>query len=91
LLRRPDIIIFDEATSSLDSITESAITETIKKINENQKDLIKIMVAHRLSTVAHADRIYVFEKGKIIETGKHKELLALGGLYSALWREQVGE
>src|SRR5690606_38039153 len=64
LLRNPVIIVFDEATSSLDSITEKAITETIKKIKHGSEGLIRIMVAHRLSTVIHADRIYVFEKGK---------------------------
>lgn len=89
LLREPDIIIFDEATSSLDSITEKAITETIKKIEHARKDLIKILVAHRLSTVVHADRIYVFEKGKVVETGTHDELIKRGGLYAALWREQI--
>lgn len=89
LLRNPNMVIFDEATSSLDSITEKAITETIKKVEHGGKGLIKILVAHRLSTVAHADRIYVFEKGKIIESGTHTDLIEKGGLYSALWREQV--
>jgi ATP-binding cassette subfamily B protein len=90
LLREPDLIVFDEATSSLDSITEASITDTIKKIKGAHPELIQVMVAHRLSTIAHADRIYVFEKGKIIETGTHEELVSRGGLYSALWREQVG-
>ncbi|MEK9201324.1 MAG: ABC transporter ATP-binding protein, partial [Patescibacteria group bacterium] len=85
LLRSPDLIVFDEATSSLDSITEKAITDTIKKIESAHKELITILVSHRLSTVVHADRIYVFERGKIIETGTHDELVAKGGLYSALW------
>jgi ATP-binding cassette subfamily B protein len=89
LLRNPDMIIFDESTSSLDSITEKAITETIKKVEHNGNGLIKILVAHRLSTVAHADKIYVFEKGKIIESGVHSDLINQGGLYSALWREQI--
>ncbi len=89
LLRSPDLIVFDEATSSLDSITEKAITDTIKKIESAHKELITILVSHRLSTVVHADRIYVFERGKIIETGTHDELVAKGGLYSALWREQI--
>lgn len=99
LLRDPQILIFDEATSSLDSITEAAITDTIKKIKtsishtkkHNDKNITQVLVAHRLSTVSHADRIYVFEKGKIIETGNHKELIENKGLYAALWREQVGE
>ncbi len=91
LLRKPDLIVFDEATSSLDSITEAAITDTIKQIKNLQPALIQIIVAHRLSTIAHADRIYVFEKGKIIETGTHTSLVAQNGLYSALWREQIAE
>lgn len=87
LLRNPELIIFDEATSSLDSITEKSITETIKKIVKERK-VITILVAHRLSTIAHADKIYVFEKGKIIEDGNHNSLLRKKGLYAALWREQ---
>lgn len=89
LLREPSLIVFDEATSSLDSITEKAITETIKHIEKLNPHTITIIVAHRLSTISHADRIYVFEQGKIIETGDHNSLVSLNGLYSALWREQV--
>lgn len=89
LLRNPDILIFDEATSSLDSITEEAITKTIKEIEKTHPDLIKILVAHRLSTVMHADTIYVLEKGSLIEQGTHDELLKQNGLYSALWRQQI--
>ena len=88
LLRRPKLIIFDEATSSLDSITEKSITETIKNIIKINPDLITILVAHRLSTITHADKIFVFERGKIIEEGNHLSLLRKKGLYSALWREQ---
>jgi ATP-binding cassette subfamily B protein len=91
LLRKPEIIIFDEATSSLDSITERAVAETIKQIGRTNPDLIVVMVAHRLSTVVHADRIYVLEKGRLIEHGTHLELLQNQNLYSALWREQGGE
>lgn len=88
LLRNPDLIVFDEATSSLDSITERAITDTILRITDERPNLITLLVAHRLSTVARADRIYVLEKGKIVEHGNHGELLQRGGLYAALWREQ---
>lgn len=91
LLRDPEIIIFDEATSSLDSLTEKEITKTIREIVAKRPEVITIMVAHRLSTVSHAKRIYVMEKGAIIETGNHDELLKKGGLYAALWREQSGE
>lgn len=88
LLRKPDLIIFDEATSSLDSITERAITKTIRDIGKKHPSLMIVLVAHRLSTVAHVDSIFVLEKGKIIERGDHKDLLEKKGLYAALWREQ---
>lgn len=90
LLRRPDILVFDEATSSLDSLTEEEITGTIRDISV-QTSHITILIAHRLSTIRHADRIYVLEKGHIIEQGKHEDLLAENGLYYAMWRQQVGE
>jgi len=90
LLRRPDILVFDEATSSLDSITEEEITDTIRDVSvmDNQ---ITILIAHRLSTIMHADQIYVLEKGRIIESGKHFDLLNQKGLYYAMWRQQIGE
>ncbi len=90
LLRQPEFLIFDEATSSLDSLTEKEITKTIKAIEEKYTDLIRILVAHRLSTIMHADVIYVLEKGSIVEQGSHTELLKQKGLYAALWREQSG-
>lgn len=90
LLRHPHLLIFDEATSSLDSITEEEITSTIKQISE-MKEQITVLIAHRLSTIMHADRIYVLEKGKIVETGSHYELLEEKGLYYAMWRQQIGE
>ncbi|SIR72808.1 ATP-binding cassette, subfamily B [Mucilaginibacter lappiensis] len=90
LLRRPDILVFDEATSSLDSITEEEITETIRNVSE-QENHITILIAHRLSTIMHADSIYVLEKGRIIESGKHHDLLSQKGLYYAMWRQQIGE
>lgn len=89
LLREPDILIFDEATSSLDSITEEQITKTIQDVEKQHPDLIRILVAHRLSTVMHADAIYVLEKGELVEQGTHHELLNKNGLYSALWRQQI--
>ncbi len=89
LLRQPELVIFDEATSSLDSITEEEITKTIQTIEKEYPKLITVLVAHRLSTIMHADTIYVLEKGKIVEQGSHEELLKQQGLYSALWRQQV--
>ena len=90
LLRKPRLLIFDEATSSLDSITEEEITNTIKTVSSEGKQ-ITILIAHRLSTIMHADRIFVLEQGEIIETGNHDDLLAEKGLYYAMWRQQIGE
>jgi ATP-binding cassette subfamily B protein len=90
LLRRPNLLVFDEATSSLDSLTEEEISTTIREISL-QKDLITILIAHRLSTVLHADKIFVLEKGQIVESGQHQVLLDLKGLYYAMWRQQIGE
>ena len=77
-------------TSSLDSLTEEEITVTIRDVSV-RKDLITILIAHRLSTVIHADRIYVLERGRIVESGRHEDLLSLKGLYYAMWRQQIGE
>jgi ATP-binding cassette subfamily B protein len=88
LLRNPSILIFDEATSSLDSLIESQITDTIQQIVTTRPDLITILVAHRLSTIMHADHIYVLEQGSIVESGSHTSLLSQWGLYAALWRQQ---
>lgn len=90
LIRKPHLLIFDEATSALDSITEEAITNTIRTIS-SEKEQITVMIAHRLSTIMHAERIYVLEKGQIVETGSHNELLTDKGLYYAMWRQQIGE
>jgi ATP-binding cassette subfamily B protein len=90
LLRKPKILIFDEATSSLDSLTEEDITETIREISM-VGDQITILIAHRLSTIMHADRIYVLEGGEIEETGSHESLIEAKGLYYAMWRQQIGE
>ena len=90
LLRKPTLLVFDEATSSLDSITEEEITKTVRDVTAT-KEHITVLVAHRLSTVMHADRIYVLEKGLVAESGTHNELLELKGLYYAMWRQQIGE
>lgn len=90
LIRRPQLMIFDEATSALDSLTEEVITDTVREIS-GRKEQITVLIAHRLSTVLHADRIVVLEKGKIAESGSHDELVAAKGLYYAMWRQQIGE
>lgn len=88
ILKNAPILVLDEATSSLDSLTESQIQESLWKIMQNKT---AIVVAHRLSTLLRMDRILVFDKGQIIEDGSHGELLKFNGLYKRLWDAQVGE
>jgi ATP-binding cassette subfamily B protein len=88
LLRRPEVLIFDEATSNLDTLTERAVSDTIRDVAVHQRSRMTVLVAHRLSTIAHADRIIVLDHGEIVQFGTHAELLARGGLYSRMWREQ---
>ena len=90
LLRRPHLIVFDEATSSLDSLTEEGIVDTIRDVASGG-DAMTVLIAHRLSTILHADRIYVLERGRIVETGGHQQLVDQKGLYYAMWRQQIGE
>ena len=85
VLKRPKIFVFDEATSSLDTRTESAIQKSINKIAENHTTVI---IAHRLSTVVHASEIIVLDGGIIVERGTHSELLAKNGLYTHMWNQQ---
>ncbi len=89
LLRNPNLLIFDEATSALDSLTEEEINDTIQHLTGNE-NRITILIAHRLSTIMNCDRIYVLESGKIVESGRHSDLLDQKGLYYAMWRQQVG-
>jgi ATP-binding cassette subfamily B protein len=85
MLKGPPILVLDEATSALDSFTESEIQAALERVSKGRTTLI---IAHRLSTVVHADEILVLDKGVIAERGTHEELLARGGLYAALWSRQ---
>ena len=86
LMRNPEVIVFDEATSNLDSLTERTITATIRDLSDASR--ITVLIAHRLATVSHADRIFVLEAGTITESGTHDELLSRGGTYASMWMEQ---
>jgi ATP-binding cassette subfamily B protein len=88
MLKRPRILVFDEATSSLDSQTEQTIQQTLAEVAEDHTTLV---IAHRLSTVVDADRILVLDAGRVIETGSHRRLLADGGVYAAMWELQQRE
>lgn len=90
LLRKPSLLVFDEATSSLDSLTEEEISKTIRELSKYNSQ-VTILIAHRLSTIMHADKIFVLEKGHVAEQGRHDELLNQKGLYYAMWRQQIGE
>jgi len=85
LLKNPEILIFDEATSSLDSHTEHEIQANLRAISAHRTTLV---IAHRLSTVVDADEILVLDDGCIVERGTHNALLARGGTYAAMWERQ---
>ena len=85
VLKQPQLFIFDEATSSLDSKTEHAILGNLIAISKGKTTLI---ISHRLSTVAHADEILVLDRGRIVERGRHDDLLTRNGTYTAMWRAQ---
>jgi ATP-binding cassette, subfamily B, heavy metal transporter len=85
ILKNPRILVFDEATSSLDSVAEQAILQALREIAEQRTTLV---IAHRLSTVIDADSILVLEHGRVVEQGRHAELLQSGGRYANLWRLQ---
>jgi ATP-binding cassette subfamily B protein len=85
ILKNPRILIFDEATSALDTHTEREIQAALRKVSADHTTLV---IAHRLSTVVDADEIIVLEQGKIVERGRHEDLLARDHLYAAMWRRQ---
>jgi ATP-binding cassette, subfamily B, bacterial len=87
LIREPEILILDEATSALDPVTEALINDMLHPIG---KDRTVITVTHRLSSTTQADRIYVFEGGRVVEQGRHEELIGQKGHYSSLWHKQSG-
>jgi ATP-binding cassette subfamily B protein len=84
-LKSPPILVLDEATSALDTFTEREIQEALETISKGRTTLV---IAHRLSTVVHADEILVLDKGRIIERGAHAALLAKSGIYAAMWNRQ---
>jgi len=88
ILKNPPILVLDEATSAVDNETEAAIQRSLDVVSRNRTTLV---IAHRLSTVRHADCIHLLEGGRIVESGTHEELLAHNGGYAALWRLQTGE
>jgi len=88
ILKNPEILILDEATSSVDNETEAAIQRSLDIL---KKDRTVIVIAHRLSTVRNADMIYVLENGSVVESGNHESLLDIEGVYSKLWAVQTGE
>ncbi|MGH6619135.1 MAG: metal ABC transporter permease, partial [Alphaproteobacteria bacterium] len=85
ILKRPRILLFDEATSALDSHTEQEIQRSLDEVSADRTTLI---IAHRLSTVVHADEILVLQQGRIVERGTHEKLLAANGSYAKLWQTQ---
>ncbi len=87
VLKDPPVLVLDEATSAVDNETEAAIQRSMKRVARGRTTLV---IAHRLSTIVDADLICVLDRGRIVERGRHRDLVEAGGLYSALWRVQTG-
>ncbi len=88
IIKDPPILVLDEATSAVDNETEAAIQRSLELVSRHRTTLV---IAHRLSTIRNADRIYVLEKGRVIEVGSHQSLIEADGVYASLWRVQTGE
>jgi ATP-binding cassette subfamily B protein len=88
VLKDPPVLILDEATSSVDNETEAAIQRSMDRIIVGRTTIV---IAHRLSTVRNADRIFVLENGQLSEAGRHDELVESGGIYENLWKVQTGD
>lgn len=88
LVRNPEVLIFDEATSALDAESEKVVQEAIES---SLKDKTAVIVAHRLSTIVHCDTIYMFDNGRVVESGTHTQLIALNGLYKNLYEIQYNK
>ena len=88
VLKDAPLLVLDEATSAVDNETEAALQRSIERISRDRRTIV---IAHRLSTVRHADRILVLEEGKVVEDGRHEDLLKLNGVYTRLWSVQTGE
>ncbi|HFD10866.1 MAG TPA: ABC transporter ATP-binding protein, partial [Crenotrichaceae bacterium] len=87
ILKNAPILLLDEATSALDSVTERHIQESLELL---MQDKTVVVIAHRLSTLAHLDRILVFDDGQLVEDGNHQKLLSLEGYYARMWSMQAG-
>ena len=87
ILKNPPVLVLDEATAAVDNETEAAIQRSLDRITASRTTLV---IAHRLSTVRHADQIVVMEQGRIVESGHHDDLISRNGSYANLWRVQAG-